>query len=577
MSESPAGKRSWVLVLFGLPFAAAGIGMLFWLLLPVLLEWHAMKDWVPVTAEMLAAELESHQGDDSTTYKATARYQYAYQGRTYVGDRVGLSRGSDNVGDWQQRTASRLQHAMHYHQPVTVYVNPGNPAKAIIDRELRTGMLLFYLAFVLVFSGVGIGIMLFGLKKRHTGTGVTDSQQPWLSRTEWSSPELTTSPKAGVWAMWGFAAFWCALSAPATFAMMDELEKGNWAILVILLFDVIGVFLVVSAIRYTLAAKRFGTTVLRLDPHPGSVGGQVGGCVAARVPFDEAQAFSVKLSCIHTYTRGSGKNRNTHHETLWQDERFFHAQPSADGMSAVWFCFDVPAGLPVSEGASSDFHHWQLQAGAEIPGIDFGVDWDIPVFATGKASVEASRQCRESQEEILEALDELMQLRQVPGGISLDYRAGRHWLSAVILLLVGAVFTAVAVFMGRSLGGIGETVIAGMMGLFGPALLLGGVWQGLNRLRVHIDHSTASIRYSLLGVPVYWHELPLAEVQGLRVVKGSRVQSGNDITQYYSLKLEHRDGKRYGIGDGFEGISQAQKAAEAISALTRVPVSADTL
>lgn len=565
-------KRSWGLILFSLPFTGVAVGMLFWALLPTLTESRAMQHWQAVPANVLETRLESHREDDSTSYKAVARYRYAYNGASYEGSRLGLAEGSDNIGGWQQDMASRLRSAQARGTSITVYVNPQFPEQSIVDRKPRLEMLAFYGLFALVFGIAGIGMMIFGWRQRSEATGVDNPDAPWLSRKAWASPELVAEQSVAVWVLWGFAVFWCALSAPATFAIPGELEKGNWAILVILLFDVIGVGLVAMAIRQTLSARRFGNTVLRMDPYPGSVGGQVGGMIAARVPFDEALAFSVKLSCLRTYTTGSGKNHSTHNDSLWQDERWFHTERSAEGMSDLWFCFDVPDDLPFSEEPSSDYRHWQLQASADIPGVDFERSWSVPVFSTGQSSEQASRRIRESREEVMETLEALMNLRQVPGGIRMDYRAGRHWKSGLILLLVGAVFTGVAVFTGRSIAGFGDGVIALVMGVLGPGLVLGGFWQWGNRLQVYMDHSRVQIRRSLLGIAFYTRDFPLAEVQDIRIVRGARMQSGNDVTQYYNLKLHTREDKQYAIGDGFEGHSQAREAASAIAALTGLAV-----
>ena len=571
---SAVGKRPWALLLFGIPFAAVSVGMLFWALLPALQESHDMKAWAPVPAHVLEVDLEIHQGDGSATYKVAARYRYQYQGVIYHGDRVGLSSGSDNLGDWQQSMAAKLQSARQHGQAITVYVNPAHPAEAIIDREPRWALLLFYGVFVVVFGIVGFGLMIFGWRQISSVAKVDDAT-PWLSKKEWASPAIVASQTGATWALWGFAIIWCALSAPANIVIVDEVGKGNWAILVIVLFDVVGVGLIVAAIRQTLSARRFGATVLQMDPWPGSIGGQVGGMIAARVPFDEALAFSVKLSCVHTYTSGSGKNSSTHHDPLWQETRWFHAHRANDGMSDLWFCFDVPNHLPASEETSSNYHHWQLQANADIPGIDFERTWELPVFATGKASRDAGRKVRESNEEVMAALEGLMNLRQIPGGISMDYRAGRHWASGLLLIAVGGIFAGVAVFVGQSLSGVGDNVITGVSGLLGSGLLLLGSWQWVNRLQVQIDHSRVLIRYSVLGLSMLTRELALSEVQGITIVRGSRMQKGTDVTQYYSLKVRMRGGARYAIGDGFEGHNQARQAADAIAALTRLPVQAD--
>ena len=86
-------KGSWFLFLFALPFAAVGVVMLYFTLSAVW-SWYVMRSWERVPAVILQVHLEEHRGDDSTSYKATAKYAYVYKGKNYRGDRVGTASGS---------------------------------------------------------------------------------------------------------------------------------------------------------------------------------------------------------------------------------------------------------------------------------------------------------------------------------------------------------------------------------------------------------------------------------------------------------------------------------------------------
>ena len=143
MKAPTTHKRSWSMVIFGLPFAAVGVGFLLLSVIPTLYDWSRMLLWEATSAEVLNANLESHTGDDSTTYRAVARYKYHYAGQHYINDRVAISTRSDNVGSFQQQLGSRLRSAFNNNRPITVWVNPNDPQESIIDRSLRVGLLIF--------------------------------------------------------------------------------------------------------------------------------------------------------------------------------------------------------------------------------------------------------------------------------------------------------------------------------------------------------------------------------------------------------------------------------------------------
>ena len=101
------------------------------------LAWHEIAGWVPVSAEVVSAELQEHDGDDSTTYEVTATYRYQYAGQAYTSTRVAIDSGADNIGTFQQRLYAQLRAAQESRAPVTAYVDAANPADAVLNRELR--------------------------------------------------------------------------------------------------------------------------------------------------------------------------------------------------------------------------------------------------------------------------------------------------------------------------------------------------------------------------------------------------------------------------------------------------------
>jgi len=58
-----------------------------------------------------------------------------------VNNRVAINKGSDNIGDFQTKLGNQLKRYFQFHQPITVWYNPANPAESIISCEIRWGLL----------------------------------------------------------------------------------------------------------------------------------------------------------------------------------------------------------------------------------------------------------------------------------------------------------------------------------------------------------------------------------------------------------------------------------------------------
>lgn len=561
----------WALTLFGLPFAGAGIGMLLLLLAPVLVEWQQSRTWVPVEARLLAAELVVNHGD-STTYQATARYQYRYAGRDWTGDRVSLYRGADNLGGFQEQLGNELEQAFRTGRPVTVYVNPDDPAQALVDRTLRVGYLSFMAAFVLLFGGIGVGMMVWAWRAPAAAAAGVATAQPWLANPAWATPAVKSGSHSHLAVAWVFAVVWCLLVAPANFVIPEELAQGNHAILAILLFDAVGLGLLAWAIHATLARRRFGEVVLHLDPYPGSIGGDVGGQVDLRLPHDAGMPIEATLACQRVHQVRSGKNTRTQRSAHWTDTRHFLTEPTADGNTRLYLRFTPPAGLPVAEAQSDDYTEWSLELRAAIPGVDLFQRFVLPVYDV-PGSMRAATRVRETQVVQLARLESLLNLEQVPGGIALRQRPGRSLAGSLMLGIAGAVFAGVPAFLLYNEADILTLLLFGVVfGLVGLLLVLLGLWTLLNGLEVRVDDSGAEVRRFLAGIPVYRRALARPQLAGIGWRHAGSSQVGSRTTEHYELVLRLQDGGDLVIADGLNGGGEARLAADTLTGYTRLPV-----
>jgi len=390
---SSSKKGMGCFILFALPFAGVGVAMLV-LLAWTLLEWSAVRRWEAVPARIVRAELETHLSDDSTSYKATAEYRYEFGGKTYTGTRVALHGGSDNIGSFQKTVHKELKRHEKSGRPFRCFVNPRRPSEAILYRQLRWEMMAFYTLFALVFGGFGFALLfgcLYGYRKLRAEENLAaiHPEEPWRWREDWAKGEVRSSGKALLLGVWGFAVLWNLISAPAVFLLPSEvIGKNNLLALLGLIFPVVGLGLLIVAVYLLLRWRKYGDAVFQMVSVPGVIGGPLSGVIrtSARVRPDDG--FLVTLSCIQKRTSGSGDSKSTREITLWEDQRkIVRGLAEEDfSQSSIPVLFAVPYDArPSDPPGAEDPLLWRLEATAAVPGIDYAVSFEVPVFKTAES------------------------------------------------------------------------------------------------------------------------------------------------------------------------------------------------
>lgn len=299
-------------LIFGLLFAGGGVAMLSQTAWPTWQEWSLMQNWQPAEAQLLEVS-----GDVSHT---SALYHYSIDGVPYQGERVYVATFNDNIGSYHLDLLKRLRVYQVKHTPLPVWVNPADPHQAVIDREMRWGLFAITIGFCSIFIIAGLGIAYASLrskktvaefkrpsllalrkewKQRQRNPAFTDDffefvrnrveeleqaaktrteQSQWQLRKGWETSAVRSEAVAGMKLIWGFAIIWNLFTLPMLFTIVpQELEKGNYAILAVLAFVLVGALLIYLAMKPTLEYRRFGKVLFEMDPYPGSIGGHVGG------------------------------------------------------------------------------------------------------------------------------------------------------------------------------------------------------------------------------------------------------------------------------------------------------------
>ena len=485
----------------GLCFAGGGAVLLVTTVVPVFKTWDQTKTWQPGLAQ-----LESVDGSDSET---RARYRYSIDGRMFVCERVYLADFKDNIGSYHSKLQDRLKYMLRTETPVAVWVNSENPGEAVIDREIRWGLMLLIFVFCAVFMLVGLTVcvacVFAGGRKKVKGPATAElkreweqkkSEQPdyregfieyrqyrlhdlknetekelsgnrqeeqWREKKEWQTSRIRSDAKSGARGMWIFAVLWCVISSPVLFFLQGELLTGNYLALIGLIFPLAGIYLLAKAIGISREFHRFGIVEYCMDPYPGSIGGNVGGTLNIRNVQETHTLFKVKLECVFSYESGSDGDKSRYENIRWAEEGIARTARISGGVK-LEFRFDVPQDLPESEvKRSGDYYLWRLKVTAELPGVDLNRTYIIPVFKTSEGSRhvrhDLSQQAKEARQQASEksrmalandnldstGLSRSVRIQKLHPGLLLVYPMFRNKILTLIACLFGGCFGGSAV------------------------------------------------------------------------------------------------------------------------------------
>lgn len=556
--------------MFALAFAAVGLWML-WSISTTLFDAWQTRDWQPVQARLLTAGYTTNTGSEADTYEAYARYSYVFNAQTFTGDRVALSSGGDNIGKFQRNLGRRLSAAQARGETITVWVDAANPSRSIVDRSIRWELLGFKSIFLLVFGGLGFGLLIWVWRAPPTVDQTLPKYQhsPWLLNDKWQTESIRSDSKNAMWGAWLFAAFWNLISAPLPFLIYGEVvEKQNHLALIGLLFPLVGIGLLVWAIRRTREWRRFGPTPVVLDPFPGSIGGHVGGTIDTNLPFDGAQRFLLTLSSIHSYESGSGDSRSQREKALWQDELVARSEPGPTG-TRLTFRFDVPGDLEESdaEQRGDSFHLWRLNVRAELADADLDRDFTIPVYATAKESRHLDGRkaaaARASQDALFDdAVRKLVRVRLDGIGKRLVYPMWQNIWSNLAGFVIGSAFAIAGWFLvTRADATLMGTVFAGVGGL----VAIAAAYMMLRSLEVRQQGNTITSIRRLAGIRLRTRELQKSDFERFEKRSSMQTQSGGRHVMFYKVVAIDRNANEVLLGEGFRGESGADAAIRFLS------------
>jgi hypothetical protein len=388
------------------------------------------------------------------------------------------------------------------------------------------------------------------------------SDAPWLRRADWAAGRIEDGNRRAMIAAWVFAGLWNLISLPsAFFAVQDALQRGNRGALLALLFPLVGVGLLVWAVRATLRYRRYGVSRLDLATVPAPVGRDLRGSIVAPGTLETRDGLRLTLTCVRRVTRGSGKNRSTSERVLWQEEQRASPPPSrtAEGMvTSIPVAFRIPSDAePTDNTDLRDQVIWRLSVSAEMPGVDYHATFEVPVFRTsvGESASEAEPPSLAiAAQPYVQPSTSKIRVSRNRRGTEIVFPAGRNPRASAGLTAFLAIWL-VAVWATLHLDA--PLLFQVIFGAFGVLLLWASVesWFGVSR--VTIGDGTVTVGRGLFA-PLRERRMATREIAEVTTRIG--MQAGG--TPYYDLMLVRKDGRRVPAGRAIRDKREAEWLAD---------------
>lgn len=407
------------------------------------------------------------------------------------------------------------------------------------------------LVAALAFGGFGLGVFAltsvgFRGQAREAALRAAHPDKPWMWRDDWATGRVRSMGKSAAWFFWGFALLWNLISTPLLVFLPEEIiENGNYGALLGLLFPLIGIGLIVVAVRKTIQKRKYGDCLFLMERVPGILGGEVTGTILVPRGLPAAETLAVRLSCIHMRQQRSGRGTSTSEEVLWQTEQsVVRLSPTGEGTAqGAQVRIRIPYdSSPTGKMDENNSVLWKLETNAAVPGVDFSTGFEIPVFKTQASSPQVTEE-RLRSEDVSAATPAIEPgdhtgITVVPsagGGTEFVLKPGGGLSGTLAAMAIFFVFAGIAALLAYAGAPFIFPLVFGMVALLIVFILIFGAF-GESRIVVEGGH--VSIRNSLLGI-MMGKRMPCSSITKIGVKGEGRAGKRG----YYSITFTQGDGK----------------------------------
>lgn len=455
--------------------------------------------------------------------------------------------------------------------------------------DLVTGVMI---ALVFVFVGAGLiyaAISGYGRLKKQAALEEANPLSPWVWRQDWASRRAESQHKKSAIAKWVFAILCNMFTLPFFFRLVPQLlRSGDPRVILLLLFNLLGAILIVIAARASMRHSRFGDTYFEFNSLPFSPGERVGGRIHLKLDARLEHGIDLRLSCVRKVVIGSGEDRSTSRIVLWQADQNVPAGAIGPGSlgRAIPVDFSIPSeSLQTDHDNRSDQVVWELHAQADVPGVNFTDDFELPVFktasSTGRANdAESPASSRVDASEFASAPSGSEETGAVAqpartkvivgmhdGGTEFYFPALRNPGRAALLFVSMLIWSGMVYALYRSRAPFFFTIVFGLSDLF---LIWGFFHVALASARIGVTNGEILSRAGIFGIGAT-KRIPVSTVDSIVPVLSAQ-QGSNPGNAYYAIRLRTKDGRKFKLADEIDNRQEARWIVSQIETLAGLKV-----
>jgi hypothetical protein len=438
-----------------------------------------------------------------------------------------------------------------------------------------------------IFAVIGGGVIYIGISgnrklKEQAALQVNNPQSPWLWQKDWAASRAESKDRNNAIGLWAAAIFGNAIAFTVAFSTVPQLQRNSDPKAFFpLAFCVVGVVLLGAAIRASIRRERFGQTYFEFASLPFSPGRALKGTIHLRFNTDARHGIDLRLSCVRRVITGAGKNRSVQESVLWEaDKNVPQASltPGPTGDAVIPVDFGIPSDAYESNHDQPDDQVlWLLHAQADVPGVNYSDDFEVPVFRLTPAPASISTPATVFQNDAeggtvapafqsdtsdvaAPANPKVVVSTAMDGSTEFYFPAFRNPSRILVMILFTALWTGIVFVLGHSKAPVFFTVV---FGLFELPLLYGLIQATLVSFRIQVRSDRIVRRRALLGMGAA-REFPFSDIAQILAVTNAQ-QAGAPAS--YFLRLQMKNGETAKLVDMIDNRQEARWVAAQLEKL----------